>query len=159
MTTDISRVAKLPVQGILSDGAVNAAGQHWLSELTKLPAAIAEVSEGKETLGQSGINSQTGTTYTLSVEDAGKIVEFANASPVTVTIPPFADQPFAYPAQDGLGARIDIVASGAGAVTIAAGSGVTLRSAGSATSLRTQWSAATLYQRTLNEWVLAGDIA
>src|ERR1051325_4066262 len=33
------------------------------------------------------VNSQTGTTYTFSFADRGKLVTFNNASPVTVTLP------------------------------------------------------------------------
>ena len=34
------------------------------------------------------VNAQTGTTYTLVLTDAGKVVTLANASAVTLTVPP-----------------------------------------------------------------------
>lgn len=95
-------------------------------------------------------NAQTGTTYTLVVGDAGKIVDLNNASAITLTVPlnGFAT-----------GTRIDLIQTGAGQVTVAAASGVTINSKGAALKLTGQWSAATLIQRSANLWVLVGDIA
>lgn len=156
--TDLSKLKSLPAGGFKS-GTFGPPEQHYLNELRKVPQAIEEAGSGKELLGSSKINNQTGTSYTFTLEDAGSIVEFENGSAVTVTIPPNSDIPFEYPEQDGNAARIDLVQAGAGTVTVQGGSGVTLRSADSATDLRTQWAAATLYQRAKDEWVLAGEIA
>lgn len=104
-------------------------------------------------LTQATINSQTGTTYTLVLADAGKTVDLNNASAITLTVPP--NSSVAYP----VGTRIDLVQSGAGQVTIAAGSGVTINSKGAALKITGQWSGATLIQRSANTWVLVGDIA
>src|SRR5689334_11950484 len=35
-----------------------------------------------------GVNAQTGTTYTLVLGDAGKVVEMNNAASNTLTVPP-----------------------------------------------------------------------
>jgi hypothetical protein len=104
-------------------------------------------------LTQATINSQTGTTYTLVLADAGKTIDLNNASAITLTVPP--NSSVAYP----VGTRIDLVQSGAGQVTVAAGAGVTINSKGAALKLTGQWSGATLIQRSANTWVLVGDIA
>ena len=68
----------------------------------------------------NGVNTQTGTTYTTVLTDAGKTVTLENASAVTVTVP--ANASVAYET----GTRINFVNLGAGTVTIAAGGGVTI---------------------------------
>jgi hypothetical protein len=69
------------------------------------------------------INSQTGTTYTFVLVDAGKLVRGSNASAQTYTIPP--NSSVAYE----IGTIISIEQQGAGVITIAAGSGVTINTA------------------------------
>ena len=96
-------------------------------------------------------NSQTGTTYTTVLSDAGKIVEISNASAITLTIPTNAS--VAYP----VGTQITILQTGAGQITVAAPSGGTLN-ATPGTKLRTQWSSATLLKRATDTWVLIGDL-
>ena len=96
-------------------------------------------------------NSQTGTTYTTVLSDAGKIVEISNASAITLTIP--TNSSVAYP----VGTQITILQTGAGQITVAAPSGGTLN-ATPGTKLRTQWSSATLLKRATDTWVLIGDL-
>jgi len=98
-------------------------------------------------------NAQTGTTYTLVLADAGKIIDLNNASAITLTVP--LNSSVAFP----VGTRIDLIQAGAGQVTVAATGGVTINSKGAALKLTGQWSAATLIQRSANLWVLVGDIA
>lgn len=97
-------------------------------------------------------NAQTGTTYTLVLADAGKMVSLSNASAITMTVPP--NSSVAFP----VNTRIDLVQYGAGQVTVAAGSGVTIRSSGSKLKLSGQYSGATLWKKATDEWVLIGDI-
>ena len=104
-------------------------------------------------LTQVNRNSQTGTSYTLVLADAGRFVDLNNASAITLTVPPNAS--VAFPAET----RIDLLQSGAGQVTIVQGSGVTINSKGGKLKLFGQWSAATLVQRSGNSWVLVGDLA
>ena len=103
-------------------------------------------------LTQANINTQTGTTYTLVLGDAGRTIDIANASAITLTVPPHSSVAFE------TGARIDIVAAGAGVITVAAGAGVTINSKLGNLKLTGQWSAATLIQRAENSWVLVGDL-
>ena len=98
------------------------------------------------------LNTQTGTTYTLAVADAGQLVTLANASAITLTVPTNASVPFA------IGTQITIAQSGAGQVTISPAVGVTVSAADTATKLRVQWSAATLIKTDTNNWILIGDI-
>lgn len=104
-------------------------------------------------LTQATINSQTGTTYTLVLSDAGKTIDLNNASSITITVPPNSSVALAS------GSRIDLIQSGAGQVTVAAGAGVTINSKAGNLKLTGQWSAATLIQRSANTWVLVGDLA
>lgn len=102
---------------------------------------------------QSVENAQTGTSYTLVLTDAGKMVTMTNASANTLTVPPNAD--VAFPTNT----RIDVLQYGAGQTTIAAGLGVTIYSSGSKLKVTGQYSGATLWKKATNTWVLVGDIS
>lgn len=104
-------------------------------------------------LTQVDRNSQTGTSYTLALTDAGGFVDLSNASAITLTVPP--NSSVAFPANT----RIDLIQAGAGQVTVAAGAGVTINSKDSKLKLTGQWSGATLIQRSANSWVLIGDLS
>jgi hypothetical protein len=97
------------------------------------------------------INAQTGTTYTLVLADAGRVITASNAAAVTVTVPP--NSSVAFP----IGTEIDVIGIGAGLVTIAQGSGVTVNPA--ARVFRAQHSGATLLKIGTNTWQLVGDLA
>lgn len=112
-----------------------------------IDAAIALKSDTTRT-----INPQTGTTYTFVLTDNGKICEFANASAVTVTVPP--NSSVAFP----VGAQIEVTQTGAGKVTLAQGSGVTITSLASYKSIAGQYASATLYKRATDTWQLSGSL-
>ena len=104
-------------------------------------------------VGNQGIeNAQTGTTYTLVLTDAGKVVTMTNASANTLTIP--LNSSVAFP----VNTRIDIIQYGAGQTSIAATGGVTIYSSGSKLKLTGQYSAASLWKKATDTWVLMGDI-
>jgi len=94
--------------------------------------------------------NQTGTTYTLVLTDAGKMVELNNASAITLTIPTNASVPFP------IGTQIAIIQQGAGQVTVS--SSATIRSKGGNLKLSDQYSGATLTKRGTDEWYLVGDL-
>ncbi len=99
------------------------------------------------------INAQTGTTYTLVLTDAGKLVQMNNAGAITLTLPPSVFS---------VGQSIDVYQYGAGQVTFAQGAGVTIRSTGAsatAPKLRVQYSAASVICIASNEFLVVGDIA
>lgn len=99
------------------------------------------------------LNTQTGTTYTLALTDAGQLVTLSNASPITLTVPTNASVPFA------VGTQITITQASSGQVTVAGAVGVTVSSSDSYLKLRTQWSAATLIKTNTDSWILIGDIS
>ncbi len=102
------------------------------------------------------INAQTGTTYTFVLTDNGKFVTASNASSQTYTIPPAASVAYA------IGAQINLVRKGAGAVAFAQGAGVTIRSTGAtstAPTLRVQYSTATCIYEGSDIWYVVGDIS
>lgn len=99
------------------------------------------------------INAQTGTTYTLVLSDAGKLITSSNASPVTITVPP--NGTVAFP----IGTRIDVLSIGAGLTTLAQGSGVTISSKNSNKKLSAQGSAASLIKTGTDTWWLVGDLS
>lgn len=102
---------------------------------------------------QSVENAQTGTSYTLVLTDAGKMVTCTNASAITLTVPP--NSSVAFPTNT----RIDLLQYGAGQVTVAAGAGVTIYSKASALKLSAQYAGATLWKKATDTWVLVGDIS
>ena len=71
-------------------------------------------------IGAPTQNTQTGTTYTAVLLDAGKTVTLSNASAVTLTIPAQASVSWADNTQ------LNFLNLGAGTVTITAGAGVTI---------------------------------
>lgn len=97
-------------------------------------------------------NAQTGTTYTLVLTDAGKMVTMTNASANTLTVPP--NSSVAFP----VNTRLDIIQYGAGQTTIAAGAGVTIYSSGAKLKLTGQYSGVSLWKKATDTWVLVGDI-
>src|SRR5262249_10121285 len=74
-----------------------------------------------------GINSQSGTIYTLVLGDSNTVVETTNSSAVTITVPP--NSSVAFP----VGIPVYFFQSGSGQITVSAGAGVTIRTAASLT--------------------------
>ena len=100
------------------------------------------------------INAQSGTTYTLILADAGKLVTLTNASAITLTVPTHAA--VAYP----VGTVIALAQLGAGLVSIAGASGVTINGAAPGSdALAGQWAAATLTKLATDTWLLSGGLA
>ena len=99
------------------------------------------------------LNTQTGTTYTLVLGDADKLVEMNNAAANTLTVPPNSSVAFS------TGTQIIVVQKGAGTTTIAAGSGVTLLSKDSALGIGGQYGAATCIKIATDTWYVIGDLA
>jgi hypothetical protein len=97
-------------------------------------------------------NAQTGTSYTLVLSDASKLIEMNNASANTLTIP--TDSSVAFP----VGTKIDIVQTGAGETSIAPESGVTLNSDGNKRKINVQWAGVSLIKRATDTWVLIGAL-
>lgn len=97
-------------------------------------------------------NAQTGTYYTLSASDSGKIIEMNNASANFVTIPLNSTVPFP------IGTQIEIVQTGAGATSASIVSGVTLNSEAGKRTINAQWQGASLIKRGTDSWIMMGAI-
>jgi hypothetical protein len=93
------------------------------------------------------------SSYTLTIDDNGKVVTTNNASANTLTVPP--NSSVAFP----IGTTITVVQLGAGQTTITPGLGVTINSETAKYKLRVQYAAATLYKYDTNTWVLFGNTA
>ena len=102
--------------------------------------------------GNQGINTQTGTSYTLALTDLRKLITLNNAAAVTLTLPTFASVGFTG------GASVDIVQLGAGVVGVTGAAGVTVRST-PGLYLRTQYSTASCIKIGTNEWLVTGDLS
>lgn len=135
-----------------------------LSGITVSAAALALLDDadtatmlatlGAEAMGQrTGINTQTGTTYTLVLGDKGKVVEMNSGLSNTLTVPP--NSSVAFP----IGSWIDVRQWGGGQTTVAPGAGVTIRSNGAKLKLTGQYAGATLTKRATDEWVIDGNLS
>lgn len=98
-------------------------------------------------------NAQTGTTYTLVLTDAGKLVTLNNALAITLTVPANSSVAFA------VGDQINLLQLGAGQVTVAGAGGVTVNSAGALLKLSAQYALGTLVKTGTDAWVLIGNLA
>jgi hypothetical protein len=96
---------------------------------------------------------QTNTSYTLQLTDNGQIIYANNASANTITIPPNSSVEFP------IGAKMDVVQTGAGQTTFVVGSGVTVNSEGLRFSINAQYQAVSLIKTDTNTWVLIGALA
>jgi hypothetical protein len=115
-------------------------------------AKLADRVVGSAEYSNLTLNAQTGTTYTLVLADAHKVVTLNNASPIALTVPTNASVAFS------VGDQISLVQTGAGQVTVAGAGGVTVNST-PGLKLRAQWSGATLLKIAENSWVLFGDLS
>lgn len=101
--------------------------------------------------GELAINAQTGTTYTLVLSDAGKLVTLDNASPITLYVPEDSSVDFPVGTQILL-AQLDAqvtVAEGATGVTIITPETYALRKAG---------AQAALVKIAADTWLLEGNL-
>lgn len=100
----------------------------------------------------SSINSQTGTTYTFILSDAGALVILTNSGAITLTVP--LNSSVAFP----VGTLINFVQGGAGKVTVSPAGGVTVNSKNSFKGLAATWASATLIKTATDTWFLMGDL-
>ncbi|WP_298580619.1 hypothetical protein [uncultured Luteimonas sp.] len=99
----------------------------------------------------SAENLQTGTSYTLVLADAFKLVAMDNAAANALTVP--ADSSVDFP----LGTRIDLSQDGAGQTTVVADTGVTIRTP-ETLKIRKRYGKATLIKRAADIWDLEGNL-
>ena len=99
-------------------------------------------------IGSGAINAQTGTSYTLTGTDNGKIVTFNNGSAVTVTVPAGLVQ----------GYNCTVIQLGGGQVGFTAPAGVTLNSYGNQFKMIGQHGSATVLSYLSNVYNLSGNL-
>jgi hypothetical protein len=105
-----------------------------------------------------GFNAQTGTTYTLVLADASKLVTCSNAAAIAVSIPTNATTAFA------TGTIINIQQIGVGQVTVSATTpGTTIITSTGATSTspkaRARYSALSCIKTGTDTWTVVGDLS
>lgn len=99
----------------------------------------------------AGVNAQTGTSYTATVSDQGKLVTLDNASAISVTLP--TDASAAIP----VGGWVDFAALNTGMATLNGESGATVNTPTSKRTLR-RYSTVRAVKRAANAWLLSGDL-
>lgn len=99
------------------------------------------------------VSDQTGTTYTLALADASKMVAMSNASAITLTVPANATVPF------DLNTVITVMQKGAGVVTVSPAGGVTVNNRQAHTGTADQWAILSLIKIGTDEWLMTGDTA
>lgn len=132
-----------PISAAYTDGQVLTA-----ANVNGISTAINEIAALQ-------INAQTGTTYTLALTDAAKVVTLTNASAITLSINTDANVNFA------IGTQILLYQGGAGQVTIAATTPATtnVRSQGSKLKINGQYGLAGVMKIAANEWVAFGNLS
>jgi hypothetical protein len=121
-----------------TQGIQGTTGIQGLTGTQGLTGAQGTIGTTGTTTGLLGFNAQTGTTYTLVVTDANKLLTASNASAITITIPISV-----FSAND----VINVQQIGAGQVTFAAASGAVVTSNGAtsaAPKIRAQYSACSI---------------
>lgn len=114
-------------------------------------ANVNSITEGVNDLAIAQFNAQTGTTYTLVLTDAAKLITLTNAAAITLTVPTNAS--VAFP----IGTQILLYQGGAGQVTIS--SSATLRSQGSKLKIFGQYGVAGIVKVDTDEWVAFGNLS
>jgi hypothetical protein len=132
--------------------ASNAVETAKINDNAVTQAKLADRVVGSAELDNLTLNAQTGTTYTLVLADAHKLVTQSNASGIATTIPPNADVAFE------VGDQVNFLQLGAGTITLTAGAGVTLRSDGAKLKTNAQYAVATCIKIDTDEWVVVGNL-
>ena len=114
-------------------------------------ADVNSITEGVNDLAIAQFNAQTGTSYTLVLTDAAKLITLTNAAAITLTVPTNAS--VAFP----IGTQILLYQGGAGQVTIS--SSATIRSQGTKLKLFGQYAVAGLVKVATDEWVAFGNLS
>lgn len=111
-----------------------------------------KTSGGYNPIGQGivGVNDQTGTSYTLALTDAGKLVRCTNAFDIYLTVPKDT-----FPAN----AVITLEQGGAGALVLIAGTDVTINAYDTGLMAQGQYAGLQLVHRGSNVWTCFGGVS
>lgn len=128
----------------------------WDSLYTDLPPAPDSITRAMLTDEAAGairtVNTQTGTSYTLVLGDAGNFITMTNAAASTLTVPP--NSSVAFP----VGTLIEGAQLGAGQVTLTPGSGVTIN-ATPGLKVAAQYGTFGLLKLATDTWLAYGRLA
>ncbi len=126
--------------------------QHEQLVLIKVATDEWDVVKDANITPTTGINTQTGTTYTLALPDAEGIVEMNNGAANVLTIPTNASVAY------DIGTIMSITQFGAGVTTVTGDTGVTVNgvSAGGA-AINNRYEGVSIYKRGTNEWIMQGS--
>ena len=147
VTVDLSGYATLDQ---LSASVSNIDLTEYLTE-TSASVTYATLNNLNEKLGKATEIKSVSTSYTLILEDLGKLVEINTSSANNLTIPLESSVDFP------IGSQIYIIQTGTGQTTIVPTGGVTL-SGTPGLKLRAQNSGAQLVKKSSNNWVAIGDL-
>ncbi len=127
----------------------NHTGEQAVDTITGLQAAL----DDKAALEPS-INTQGGTSYTLTLADRGRLIVMTNDAANALTIPTNAI--VAFP----VGTVISVMQIGAGVTTIAGATGVSLNGmSGGEGSIGSRYQGVALVKISTDAWLLSGDVA
>lgn len=131
-----------PISAAYTDGQVLSASN------------VNQIAGGVNDIAALQLNAQTGTSYTLVIGDAAKMVTLTNAAAITLNVP---TNSVAF----AVGTQILLYQGGAGQVTVAASTPATttIRSNGSKTKINGQYGVVCLMKLATEEWVLFGNTA
>jgi hypothetical protein len=128
--------------------------QVWISDEARFVRFAAGTWVEMPRPGVVQLRTLTATSHTLTLVDAGCILETTGSSAVTVTIPATTIAPFE------IGTLINVTQVGAGVATVAAAAGVSLNGVvGGSVALDGQWAGAALTKRGAEAWVIQGALA
>jgi hypothetical protein len=98
-----------------------------------------------------GFNSNTGS-YTLTINDQGKILPFSTSSTGTITVP--LNSSVAFPT----GSFVNFIQTGTGPILMTGASGVTIQSESSKLKLKGQYAVAGVVKTDTDTWVAFGNL-
>lgn len=139
-TPALDDISDVTITSATSGDVVYYDGSGWVNtNVSKIPTAI-------------NLATLSNADYTLTLSDAGKIVEINSSSASTITVPKNANEAFP------VGTTITILQVGVGQITVQPFSELVTLNYTPGNKTRAQWSVATLLKRDTNQWVLNGDL-
>jgi hypothetical protein len=99
-----------------------------------------------------GFNDQTGSSYTLVLSDAGKVIPVDIGVTGTITVP--LNSSVAFPT----GTVVNIIQAGTGPLSITGSTGVSILSEGGRLKFKGQYALVGVVKKTTDEWIAFGNL-
>ncbi len=115
-------------------------------------ANVNTTNEGVNDIALPIYKFDSGTSYSVIVSDAAKVIAIGNTSPITVTLP--SNSTAALP----IGSQVMFFQANTGQITFQAGSGATMGAQGGKTKIAGQWGMAGAYKYDTNNWIIFGNL-